>query len=93
MTSVVNKKHGIPFDIYIGRGSHWGNPFSHRYGTMARYKVDTREEAIRCYEEWIRNQPELMKSLPELKGKVLGCYCKPLTCHGDVLIKLINELD
>lgn len=35
----------------------------------------------------------LMKSLPELKGKTLGCWCKPYPCHGDVLVELLNELE
>ena len=54
--------------------------------------VDSREDAVRLYEEWIRSQPELMEAAKkELKGKVLGCWCAPLACHGDVLIKIANE--
>lgn len=33
-----------------------------------------------------------MRSLHELDGKILGCFCKPDKCHGDVLIKLLNEM-
>lgn len=80
------------YDIYIGRPSKWGNPYSHKEGTLADFKVETREEAIQKYEEWIRQQPELMASLHELEGKVLGCWCAPLLCHGDVLLKLIGEI-
>lgn len=80
------------YDVYIGRGSKWGNPYSHKEGTMAAWVVDTREEAIRLYEEHVRAQPELLTAIKkELKGKVLGCYCKPLDCHGDVLLKIANE--
>lgn len=79
------------FDIYIGRPSKWGNPFSHQIGTLAKFKVNSRKEAIDRYEEWIKRQPELISSLHELKNKVLGCWCSPKPCHGDVLIKLINE--
>lgn len=71
-------------DIYIGRPNKWGNPFS--IG-----KDGTREEVIIKYEEWIRNNPELLKDLHELKGKTLGCWCSPKACHGDVLINLIKE--
>ena len=90
-TIVVNKKTNPVYDVYIGRGSKWGNPFSHSYGTMARFKVDTRQEAIEAYRQWILTQPELLNSLQELKGKVLGCFCKPLDCHGDVLVDLIEK--
>jgi hypothetical protein len=89
-TTVVNKKNK-PYDVYIGRGSKWGNPFSHMYGTMARFKVNTREEAIEEYRKWILTQPELLNSLYELDGKVLGCLCTPLACHGDVLVDLIEK--
>lgn len=80
-------------DVYIGRAqnmggwnlpqSKWANPFP--------VKQFGREECIRRYEEWIKTQPELMEALPELEGKVLGCWCKPDACHGDVLVKLISE--
>ena len=32
-----------------------------------------------------------MDAIPELNGKVLGCWCKPSACHGDILIKLFKE--
>jgi hypothetical protein len=80
-----------PCDVYIGRGSKWGNRWSHQEGTKAEFIVATRQEAIDAYEAWIRTQPQLIEDLKELKGKKLGCYCKPLNCHGDVLVKLIKE--
>lgn len=83
MTTVVNLKYSA-YDIYIGRGSKWGNPY--HIGKL------TREEAIEKYREWILNKPELLKDLHELKNKRLGCFCKPLDCHGDILIELINLL-
>jgi len=78
------------FDVYIGRGSKWGNPFSHKEGTLAEHVVGSREEAIAKYEEYLLSNQELVDALPELKGKVLGCWCKPKACHGDVLLKLAN---
>lgn len=90
MSRVVHCKRA-PHDVYIGRPSRWGNPFSHRAGTAARYRVATREAAVAAYAEWVLTQPELVAALPELRGKVLGCWCAPLACHGDVLAKLANE--
>jgi len=84
-----------PYDVYIGRPSKWGNPFSHKEkGTKAKYKVATVEEAIKKYEEYILDTPELLKDIEELRDKVLGCWCKfkpDNPCHGDVLIKLLNK--
>ena len=69
------------FDIYIGRPSKWGNPFS--IG-----KDGSREEVIAKYRDYIMLKPELLADLPELKGKVLACWCSPLSCHGDILVEL-----
>ncbi len=81
-TTVVNKRKA-PYDVYIGRGSKWGNPF-------VIGPDGNREEVIRRYRVWIKNQPELLKDIHELKCKVLGCFCKPQACHGDVLIELVE---
>jgi glycosyltransferase involved in cell wall biosynthesis len=43
------------------------------------------------YEDAIRSNSDLMASLSELRGEVLGCFCKPQACHGDVLVKLLGE--
>ena len=90
-TTVVHCKKS-KYDVYIGRPSKWGNPFSHKKGTIAKYKVKTRKEAVEKYAEWILKQPELMKDLSELKGKTLGCWCKPLMCHGDILAELAERI-
>jgi len=91
MTRVVNK-YKENYDIYIGRGSIWGNPYSHMPNTLAEFKVETREEAVSKYEEYLLSKPELMAKLSELKEKTLGCFCKPKSCHGDILVKYINML-
>ena len=77
-------------DVYIGRPSKWGNPFSHKDGTQAKYRVSTREEAVAKYKEWLMTQPSLLADLHELRGKILGCWCTPQACHGDVLSELAN---
>jgi hypothetical protein len=81
---VVNRKKKEPFDIYIGRPSKWGNPF-------VIGKDGTREEVIIKYRKWLLSNPELLKQLPELNGKTLGCWCKPLACHGDVIKEVAEE--
>ena len=85
-TTVVHCKREN-FDIYIGRPSKWGNPFI--VGSDGSL-----EEVIQKYEEWIKTQPVLLAALPELKGKTLGCWCKPKhVCHGDVLVRLAEQLE
>lgn len=79
------------YDVYIGRPSKWGNPFSHLDDSIAEFKVANRTEAITKYKSYILSTPELLYSLHELDGKVLGCHCKPLPCHGDILIQLRHD--
>jgi hypothetical protein len=92
ITKVVNL-YKEPYDIYIGRGSKWGNPFTTNKDkeTLASEIVETSEEAISKYKEYVLNTPDLMQSLDELEGKRLGCFCKPKPCHGDVLLELLSQ--
>lgn len=82
-TIPVNKRF-VSFDVYIGRGSKWGNPF--KIGEHG-----SRADVIERYEAWIKTQPHLLASLHEIRGKRLGCFCKPLACHGDVLAQLCDQ--
>jgi hypothetical protein len=92
----IRRKGGkvvVGCDVYIGRAmtmggwkltaSKWANP----------YKVVAGDRAAACaqYEAYVRASPDLMASLDELDGKVLGCWCKPEMCHGDVLLRLLGE--
>ena len=80
---VVHCKKDV-FDVYIGRPSKWGNPF--------KIGVDgTRDEVIRKYREYVLRTPQLNNALHELEGKILGCWCAPKPCHGDILVVLANE--
>ena len=90
------------FDIYIGRGrcpqtgalSKWANPYSFVATNVPdTIMVETREKALQYYEQYILDTPNLASALPELHGKVLGCWCKPRhACHGDILLKLLDEI-
>jgi Domain of unknown function (DUF4326) len=81
---VVNKRRQ-PFDVYIGRPSKWGNPFT--------VEQHGREGCIERFREYIMHpaQADLRYAArTELRGKVLGCFCSPLPCHGDVLAEIAN---
>ena len=81
-TLVVNLRIE-PCDVLITRPGDWGNPF-----VMG---VDgTREEVVAKHLAWIKKHPQLLKRLGELKGKRLGCWCRPLLCHGDNYVELIE---
>ena len=77
-------------DVYIGRGGPFGNPFKiNEHGDRAA--------VIQKFEEYARKRiaedPEFRIKVKALKGKVLGCWCAPNACHGDVLVKLTEELN
>ena len=91
-TKIINIKSKEAYDIYIGRWNQlyglqksiWANPF--KLG-----KDGTGEEVLKKYREHVLSKPELLKKIPELRGKTLACWCKPGPCHGDVLIELLEE--
>jgi len=87
-------------NVYIGRSgivfidgkrfpkkaSMWANPFI--------VENNRNETVLSPYEKYIRNKIENeygVEELLKLKGKTLGCWCKPKSCHGDILIRLIKE--
>ena len=81
-----------PGAVYIGRASpryalrtsKWANPFMIE-------RDGARDEVIMMYERWLRDErPDLMAALSELRGCDLVCWCAPLACHGDVLLRLAN---
>ncbi len=82
MSRVVHFKRE-KYDIYIGRPSMWGNPYE--IGVHG-----TREEVIAKYEQYLLNNKNLLDNLGSLKGKVLGCWCHPKHCHGDILCKYVS---
>jgi hypothetical protein len=83
-------------DVYIGRRCNqggWGLPASIFANPYFVGKDGTREEVIAKYYNHAINSADIMALLPQLDGKVLGCWCEPNeSCHGDVLIYLINQL-
>lgn len=95
---IVVNKYKETYDVYIGRGSKWGNPFTHikDRDTKAEFIVSTREESISKYREWILEKIEkgeiTIDELLELSGKKLGCFCKPKSCHGDVLVEIVSAI-
>jgi hypothetical protein len=87
-TTVVHV-NDASYDVYIGREfRRYGHDFAESiWGNVNHLPQDE-------YEAYVRSRPDLMARLPELKGKSLGCWHREPRkgCHGDVLVKLVNEL-
>lgn len=85
-------------EVYVGRGTIWGNPFVPRgRAALSRFPVTESDDPLGDYEAHVRSRPDLMARLPELRGRVLGCYCVRLgrrarteRCHAQVLARLAD---
>ena len=98
VTRVINLKKETKYSSekstqkyeYIGRGSYWGNPYS------MYEEGDSRDEVIRKYKydfDFEKFPNKEKSEVYKLAGKRLGCFCKPHTCHGDVLADFLNAWD
>ncbi|ELY3731976.1 DUF4326 domain-containing protein [Cronobacter sakazakii] len=91
LTLVVNKDKGEKFDVYIGRGTIWGNPYQigvdgDRDEVIRKFKYDFDKGFLKPFDN-------IEKNFSALKGKVIACHCKPYACHGDIIADYINSLD
>ena len=95
MPKVFNKHHkNAPKNaVYIGRGSIWGNPYTHLDSKHPdTIKVSSREEAVKAFEAMVREDANIIQYIrTHLKGKDLVCFCAPKACHGDILLQIANE--
>lgn len=104
MTKVVNIKDSrVKYDVYIGRAGngqdgYFGNPCKlNKLCLVCGLTHYQRGETIKCFEVYARRRivqdEQYRNSVKGLRGKTLGCFCAPDACHGDVLVKLADELN
>lgn len=74
--------------VYVGRADPWGRWPASPWANPHRGESD--EVLVALYREYLEQRPELVDRLPELKGKVLGCWCAPEPCHAQVLADRAN---
>lgn len=92
-TRVVNIRQEA-YDVYIGRtgrgmDGYFGNPFRLSTGMP-------RGATLQKYREYfyrrIQTDPEFKQRVDALRGKTLGCFCKPNPCHGDIIKEYLDSL-
>lgn len=92
-TKIVNL-HKDSYDVYIGRAGKGKEGY---FGNPIRLEGGTRKEVLKRYKEYfyqrLENDAEFKQRVLELKGKTLGCFCKPKSCHGDTIVEYLNSLD
>jgi len=96
-TTVVNVRRER-YDVKITRrpdGTIPDPPQSGCFGNPFTVGAHGREECIRLFEEYfldrLADDPVFAEAVLSLKGKRLGCVCKPKTCHGDIIVKWLDE--
>lgn len=84
-TMYISERRGVVFITedgkkrrYPEKDSPWCNPY--KIG-----KDGDRQEVLNKYRKYISG-----RSLDEIRGKTLGCWCKPEDCHGDILLELLS---
>lgn len=81
-----------PNFVYIGRKtgewhqSKWANPFRMKNSTDTE-----RKRVLEEYTKWLEKQNHLLDAWEELVGRILGCWCTPKPCHGNILAKLVRK--
>ena len=106
MIRVVNKHthKPTPNDLYIGRGSSLGNPFTSKLlaDTQAQFQCSSREESVESYRNYLlgkiaEHDKTICQALNHIyllakKGDLnLVCFCAKLACHGDVIKEIVDE--
>ena len=84
---VVKNVRSEHFDVYIGRSNRkhrdvgFSNPFK-LYSNTARARYLSIGKFAELFTHDLTFQKNVEKQLP---GKLLGCWCSPLLCHGNIL--------
>ena len=59
--------------------------------TVRGYRVSAVKRYRAYFQRRVARDPEFKRRVLGLKGKTLGCFCKPLACHGDVIVEWIGQ--
>lgn len=95
MTKIVNIVSGEKYDVYIGRAGHghdgyYGNPYKLE-------REEDREIVLEKYRKYffqrLAEDTHFKIKIGNLQNKVLGCFCKPKLCHGDIIKDYLDNKD
>ena len=102
--NLTREEHFGDNTFYCGRGSILGNPYTHIKDreTKAKFVVRNREEAIEKYahyfdvmcgsnSEFTNAVDRIYKKYKAGEDVYLGCYCKPQSCHCDVIVDRLRR--
>lgn len=107
MITVVNVRMCKEPSVYIGRrmpnrsGSPLANPFR-LTPYLRRFGKEARDYCLAAYLGWLTEQMtiddspakreiERLADIAETQDLLLGCWCKPDDCHGDIVKSFIEQ--
>ena len=87
-TEVVNMRtYGVRDVVPIDRTTIFGNPNRIKKGCTRKQSI----EKFRVYlEHRIKTDKVFRRKVRKLAGHKIGCWCKPLPCHGDVYVEYLE---
>ncbi len=89
-TTVVNIR-AEEYNVYIGRKGKGEDGY---FGNQFDMRNFSRKKCLELYAEnfyqRIKNDSIFREKILALRGKVLGCFCKPQDCHGDIIAEYVN---
>lgn len=91
-TKVVNL-YKEKYDVYIGRygkgmDGYFGNPFKLKKGEVSGSTLNKYRE---YFYGRVESDKEFREKVEGLRGKTLGCFCKPKPCHGDIIKEYLDN--
>lgn len=74
---------------------YFGNPIAiGKPCIVCGKRHDSGGSTLPCYRRYfrfrLRFDNQFRQEIEKLRGKRLGCFCKPKPCHGDIIAEYLN---
>lgn len=73
--------------VKLGQSGYFCNPFK----LNGQPAGSTLQEFKKYFYERLRNDEVFRHQINRLRGKTLGCFCSPDTCHGFIISSYLNK--
>jgi len=102
--SVVNiggkTKEEMKGIIYIGRvnvrkklpESPFANPFK-LSSNLSSERIKVVYDYFYHFYTKMKSESDFLEKVLALRGKTLGCWCKPYICHGDIIVNFLQATE
>jgi len=104
VTHVVNKQHTDTYTVDISRATingqrkHLHNADVGTPGWLGNPYPESEYGRTECIDRFredfhtrVDSDKQFRAAVTDLRGEILGCYCKPKACHGDVIVSYLTD--